>query len=202
MSLFQQPDIPNREACLALWDVYAMQPQIRAHSLQVARVSHLLASNLQPHFPHINLDLVEAGALLHDIAKSRCLATKGNHVLEGMEILNSLGYPSVAQIVAQHVRLNDDYYHQGHLDEIVAVHYADKRVLHDDIVDLENRFDYLKKTYGRTPEVLERIELLFQETRSLEERIFARLSFSPQDIKPSCRNDRDCQKYFPDSRRK
>jgi uncharacterized protein len=183
MSLFRQPDIPSRQACLDLWEVYSMQPQIRAHSLQVARVSHLLARNLQSHFPHINLDLVEAGALLHDIAKSRCLATKGNHVLEGAEILTSLGYLSVAQIVAQHVNLNDDYSHHGRLDEIVVVHYADKRVLHDGIVDLENRFDYLKKTYGRTPEVLERIELLFQETRSLEERIFAHLSFSPEELK-------------------
>jgi uncharacterized protein len=183
MSLFEQPDIPTRQACLDLWDVYAMQPQIRAHSLQVARVSDLLARKLQPLFPAINRDLVEAGALLHDIAKSRCLATKGNHVLEGVEILNSLGYPSVAQIVAQHVRLNDDYYLQGRLDEVVAVHYADKRVLHDDIVNLEDRFDYLKKTYGHTPENLERIDLLFRETRSLEERIFAHLPFSPEDIK-------------------
>jgi putative nucleotidyltransferase with HDIG domain len=183
MSLFQQSDIPTRQACLELWEVYAMQPQIRAHSLQVARVSCFLAGKLKPLLPDLDLDLVEAGALLHDIAKSRCLAGKGNHVLEGRDILNGLGYAAVAGIVAQHVRLDEGYYRHDWLDEAVMVHYADKRVLHDAIVDLETRFDYLKKTYGRTPELMERIEGLLEETRSLEERIFSRLPFPPQDLK-------------------
>jgi putative nucleotidyltransferase with HDIG domain len=177
-----QTDIPSRQDCLELWEVYAMQPQIRAHSLQVARVANLLAKNLRPLFPDINPDLVEAGALLHDIAKSRCLGNKGNHVLEGRDILAGLGYEKVAEIVAQHVRLGDVYCDQEGLDEIVMVHYADKRVLHDSIVDLETRFEYLKKTYGRTPEILDGIERLFQETLSLEKRIFSRLPFAPQDI--------------------
>lgn len=160
-----------------------MLPRIKEHSFQVARVAGFLARNIITRRPELDLALIEAGALLHDIAKTECLRTKGDHVKRGEEMLLALGFPSLARILSQHVRLSEEVLENNRMDEAVLVHYADKRVLHDDIVDLENRFDYLKKTYGRTPEILERIELLFQETRSLEERIFAHLSFSPQDLK-------------------
>ena len=37
------------------------------------------------------------------------------------------------------------------------VNYADKRVLHETVVTLEERFADLKVRYGRTPEALARI---------------------------------------------
>jgi uncharacterized protein len=174
--------IPSRETCLALMDRYEMLPQIKAHSHQVARVALTLGKNLSAQFPSLDLALVEAGALLHDIAKTECLKTKGNHVEVGTDMLKTLGFDSLVPIVAQHVRLEDSYYLNGTIDEAVLVHYADKRVMHETIVDLRTRFDYLVTTYGSTPEIIKRIEILFQDTLKLETRLFAHLSFSPQAL--------------------
>ena len=175
--------IPSRETCLSLMKQHGMLPQIKAHSLQVARVALCLGQNLIPYHPDLDLALIEAGALLHDIAKTECLKTKGNHIQVGEEMVRAMGYDSVARIVLQHVRLEDEYYLNGAMDEAVLVHYADKRVLHDQVVDLEERFKYLLQTYGRSNDIIARIEALYQDTLKLEKRIFLHLSFSPQALK-------------------
>ena len=41
--------IPSREICLTLMDQHGMLPQIKAHSLQVARVALCLGQNLIPY---------------------------------------------------------------------------------------------------------------------------------------------------------
>ena len=46
-----KPRIPSREECLALMDDRGMLPNIRSHSLQVARVAKTLASHLLPPTP-------------------------------------------------------------------------------------------------------------------------------------------------------
>ena len=160
-----------------------MLPQIKAHSLQVARVALCLGQNLIPYHPDLDLALIEAGALLHDIAKTECLKTKGNHIQVGEDMVRAMGYESVARIVFQHVRLENEYYLNGLMDEAVLVHYADKRVLHDQVVDLEERFEYLLQTYGRSNDIIARIEALYQDTLKLEKRIFLHLPFSPQALK-------------------
>jgi uncharacterized protein len=175
--------IPSRETCLSLMEQYGMLPNIKEHSFQVARIAVYLGKNLMAQFPKLNLDLVEAGALLHDIAKTETLKNRGNHALIGEEMVRALGFDRLARIVAQHVRLEDAYFHNGWVDEVVLVHYADKRVRHDEIVDLEERFEYLVETYGRSPEAVERIQALYQDTLKVEKMIFRHLSFSPQGLR-------------------
>jgi len=175
--------IPTRETCLSLMDQEAMLPNIKAHSLQVARIALCLGKNLKAHFPELNLDLVEAGALLHDIAKTECLKTRGNHALVGEEKVRAMGFDSLAPIVAQHVLLEDKYFQNGCLDEVVLVNYADKRVRHEEVVELEERFAYLVQTYGRSQEAVQRIEALYQDSLKVEKRIFQLLPFSPSALK-------------------
>jgi uncharacterized protein len=175
--------IPSREVCLSLMDQHGMLPQIKAHSLQVARVALCLGQNLIPYYPDLDLALIEAGALLHDIAKTECVKTKGNHIQVGEGMVRAMGYDRVARIVSLHVRLEDEYYLNGKLDEAVLVHYADKRVLHDQVVDLKERFDYLLQTYGRSEDITSRIKALYQETLKLEKKIFLHLPFPPQAVK-------------------
>jgi uncharacterized protein len=176
-------NIPSRETCLSLMEQHHMLPQIKAHSLQVARVALYLGENLMVHFPELNMALIEAGALLHDIAKTECLKTKGNHIQVGEDMVRAMGYDRVARIVSLHVRLEDEYYLNGKMDEAVLVHYADKRVLHDEVVDLEERFDYLLRTYGRSEDITSRIRALYQETLKLEKKIFSHLPFPPGALK-------------------
>lgn len=136
--------------CLKLLEQYDILPNVLQHSLQVHKVACALAQNLNGSIA-INRDLVCAAALLHDITKSRALKTGEKHDISGKELLKSLGYPEIADIVGQHVYLNDTSPNSP-LTEADIVYYADKRVMHDEIVTVEERIQDLLKRYGTTPE--------------------------------------------------
>jgi hypothetical protein len=100
----------------------------------------------------------------------------------GAEILNQLGYEAVGRIVAEHVRLNDGLANTRVATETELINYSDKRVLHDTIVSLGERFEDLKIRYGRKDQDRERIEALYRFTLTLEKKIFQNLPFTPEEI--------------------
>jgi uncharacterized protein len=143
--------IPSRAECDELMVQYSMLPKIVAHSLQVMNVSLAIIDNLKSGV-HVNRDLVIAAALLHDITKTKSLETKERHDASGGALLRELGFPSTAEIVEQHViirNLNLD----GRLEEWEIVYYADKRVLHDTIVTIDERVHDLVQRYGTVEEI-------------------------------------------------
>ncbi len=166
---------------------YGMLDNIRAHSLQVARLAVLLARELVTAggggagaptpgapAPVLDLDLVTAGALLHDIAKTPCLNGTCSHAEVGGEICFRHGFAEVAAIVMEHVIL-DDYTRPLSATEIV--YYADKRVRHDEIVTLAERQAYIEDRYGQgKPEIINAIRLNFGKCYDMEKRIFSSLS--------------------------
>ena len=120
--------------------------------------------------------------MLHDIGKTACLGTTNNHAHLGADILVSLGYPELALVVAEHVRLDDEVLDPRPLRESEVVNYADKRVLHDRVVSLSDRFADLMVRYGRTPEAQVRIAAMEVKSQVLEEKLFAPLRLTPLDL--------------------
>lgn len=159
-----------------------MLPNIREHSFRVMEVARFLGEALAEAGFDLHLPLVTVGALLHDLAKTQCLGTLTNHAELGAGILEELGYPQVAQVVREHVHLDGTIMDPRPLREAELVNYADKRVLHETAVTLEERFADLKVRYGRTPEALVRINATEVKTRALEEKLFAPLQLSPLDL--------------------
>jgi putative nucleotidyltransferase with HDIG domain len=174
--------IPSLKDCLALMEAHGMLPNIREHSLQVTRVAVLLGEALTGAGYPLHLPLIEAGALLHDLGKTPCLGTANNHALWGAGILRNLGYPEVAQVVAEHVYLEKNNGDARLFRESEVVNYADKRVLHDRVVTLSQRFIDLQERYGRTPEARARIAANLAKTRVLEDKLFAPLDLVPDDL--------------------
>jgi len=84
---------------------YTMLPNIREHSLVVWEVAMHLGTSLVEAGLVLHLDLIEAGALLHDLGKTYCLGTFINHAEWGAQALAAAGYPEVAQVVREHVFL-------------------------------------------------------------------------------------------------
>ena len=142
--------IPDINECLKLLELYNTLPNVLQHSLQVQKVALALVDNLNGNIT-INRELVSASALLHDITKSRALKTGEKHDISGKELLESLGYPEIASIVGQHVYLNNTSL-DAPLNEADIVYYADKRVMHDEVVSVDRRIDDLLQRYGTTPE--------------------------------------------------
>jgi putative nucleotidyltransferase with HDIG domain len=158
-----------------------MLDNIVEHSMQVCRVATLLTENLLAQGFQLNFDLIQAAGLLHDITKTRSLKTQENHAVTGGQFLTDRGYPEVGSIVRQHVRL-DEYPNPLTLGEAQIINYADKRVLHDEIVPLDKRLDYILGKYAKIPEHRERTRWLWKKTREMEAEIFRTLSFSPEDL--------------------
>jgi putative nucleotidyltransferase with HDIG domain len=158
-----------------------MLDHIAAHSIQVCRVATLLADHLGYAAQPGRRSLIRAAALLHDITKTRSFETRENHAATGAQFLAERGYPEVARIVGQHVRL-DAYPGSGTPGEAEIVNYADKRVLHDRIATLQERMSYILHKYGRENVNRQRILWLWEKTEHVERRIFSTLSFAPGDL--------------------
>ncbi len=179
---FPQVDIPTPDHCLALMAAYDMLPNIREHSLLVRDVAFYLGTALLEAGVALRLDLIEAGALLHDLGKTACLGTSVNHAEWGAKAVVAAGYPEVAEIVREHVFLQSRSEDYRGIREAEVVNYADKRVLHIRVVSLAARFADLLERYGTSPEAKSRLAGLRQTAQRLEARLFARLSLTPEDL--------------------
>lgn len=173
--------VPSKNECFELICRMDMMDHIVAHSLRVCQVALVLADGLAKDGARLNRELIRAGALLHDITKTRSFATRENHAESGGLWIDELGYPAVGSIVRQHVKL-DDYPQEALFSEAEIVNYADKRVLHDQVVSLERRMHYIVERYCRKEADKRRIAWLLEKTRELEARIFGRLAFDPEEL--------------------
>jgi len=173
--------IPDKSHCFRLMRASGMLEHIAAHSLQVCRVALLLADQMKPTHPGLDHQTLQAAALLHDITKTRSFETGENHAETGATFLAELGFAEVAELVRQHVRL-DSYSGRPRIDAAAIINYADKRVLHDAVVSLDERMQYILERYGETATHQQRIRKLWQVTRALEDRIFGQLTISPADL--------------------
>lgn len=160
---------------------YEMWDHIVQHSLRVAEVALFLARALNQRGEKLDIDLIEAASLLHDITKRRGIEKGEDHVTTGAALLKNLGYDEVAEIVACHVKLPKGP-HPCNLTEAEIVNYADKRVLHDSIVTLKERFLDIKARYAKNENMLHRLNSLEGETAALEKKIFSKLSVRPDDL--------------------
>ena len=70
---------------------------------------------------------------------------------QALKLLKGMGYERVGEVVAQHIWLCKEG-DPSSVSEEEIVNYADKRVMHDRIVSLEERFSDLKERYGRKSE--------------------------------------------------
>ena len=171
---------PGDAACFALWDKYAMLPNIRRQSLLVAHIATTLARKAEALGLPVRAAQVRASALLHDIAKTYCVRYGGSHAQVGAAwTVAETGNYAVAQGVMLHVWWPWSL-PQG--TDICAlpffVMYADKRVRHDACVTLEERYDDLLQRYGRTEEAREGIRAAYRQGKTIEDALAVLLGWS------------------------
>ena len=173
--------VPNRQTCFKLIARMGMLDHIVMHSLTVCHVAVTLTDLLLKNGWKLNRDLVRASAMLHDITKTRSFETGENHAQTGGILLQQMGYKSVGSIVAQHVCL-DTYETPLKIGEVQIVNYADKRVLHDQIVSLEERKHYIIERYGHMPQASDKIEWVWRETIKIETALFDAIGSVPDRL--------------------
>lgn len=167
-----------------------MLDNIRAHSLLVAKVAHLIATGLRDAGVSISVNKAAVAALLHDIGKTPGLRSKHDHAEIGRQICIQNHLDEIADIVGQHVRLKD-YDLNENYSETEIVYYADKRVNHDKIVTLEERLAYILKRYADNQERLSRaIKINFELCKEVEKKLFRKLGFGPESLSYLAKNEK------------
>jgi len=173
--------IPTRKECLRLMSQYGMLSHIKDHSIEVTKVALYLAVELNKRGQRIDLGLVEAASLLHDLTKSECFKTKEDHARTGSQLLKGMGYARVGEVVAEHIQLSRES-NPSWVTEEEIVNYADKRVQHVRIVSLKERFSDLMDRYGNGQKASEQMEQLKKTTFEIENKIFSILGIDSSDL--------------------
>jgi uncharacterized protein len=173
--------IPTREECFRLMAEYGMLDHIIDHSMEVARIALFLSTELNKRGQRIDLGLVEAASLLHDLTKTECFKTKEDHAQTGSQVLKIMGYERVGEVVAEHILLSKRK-DATFVSEEEVVNYADKRVQHDRIVSLEERFNDLQDRYAKDQRAFGLLEELKKATFAIENKIFTILMIDPNNL--------------------
>lgn len=134
----QTTDYPDQLICDYLLDKYKTPEQVKKHSRAVATCATELGQKAHVEFSG---ELLRAAALLHDIAR-----TKPEHAKVGAQIVDSAGYPRLADIIVSH---HDLPFH-GASTEAELLYLADKIVLQDKRVSLTARFEASKEKCSDT----------------------------------------------------
>lgn len=168
---------PEPEECEAVLDRFAVEPRIRTHCRAVAGLSVAMAEALIAAGIALDLDLVRAGALVHDVAKGH-----PHHAEVGAALLRGLGFPSVATVVARHMCL--DFAAGDPIDEAVVVHLADKLVAEDRRVALVDRFASAERRFRDDPEALAAARRRHASAEAMLHEIEARIEL-PTEVRPA-----------------
>lgn len=150
--------VPSDQECQGWWKKYAMLEHIQRHSLQVALIATTLArkaSTLGLGNPfdladHDFVQSVRVSALLHDLGKTCTIQSGGNHSQLGAAwVMGLTGNPLIAQGVMHHVHWPGPVDPQVYFLPLCVL-YADKRVKHDQIVSIDERYSDLVVRYGHS----------------------------------------------------
>ncbi len=170
--------IPDDAVCQAIWARYGMFEHIGRHSMQVATVAEALAIRAMERGVAGTQPLraiTRAAGLLHDIAKSYTVQYGGSHAQIGASwVVAATGNYRIAQAVYHHVEwpwpLPNSLIHP-----VFFVIYADKRVRHDEIVTLDERYGDLLVRYGTTEQARAAIQRGWEHARTIERVLSAQL---------------------------
>jgi putative nucleotidyltransferase with HDIG domain len=174
--------IPNERQIKTLWERYRLPAVKRVHVTLVARVAAFLAKRMiQSTQEPINMDVLRAAALLHDIDKAIPRLPGEQHPDTGVRILREEGMVEVADIVATHPL-------QSILDEKTApktweeklLYLSDKMVKYD-IVGVDKRFALWNDEHLPADEQA-LLDASYPKVKALEQEVFNSLHLSLDDV--------------------
>jgi putative nucleotidyltransferase with HDIG domain len=161
--------VPDDAQCARYWEEFAMLDNVAEHSRMVADVATFLARRAVKIGMDVDVPTVRASALLHDLAKTYCIRHGGNHSqLGGAWVAELTGNPVIASGVTHHVYWPFALDLPRHFLPL-AVLYADKRVNHNRLVSVEERFDDLIVRYGIPLNLQDRINETKRQALELEQ---------------------------------
>jgi len=169
--------LPTSETSLNILYESGCSKRVIAHCIAVSALSVNFAKACQKKGLKLDVNLVEIGALLHDIGRSKSHGI--NHAIIGGQIAKSLNLPkSIVSIIECHIgggissdeakRLGlpiKDYFPVTLEEKIVT--YADKLVEKAKVVPIENTITKFSRELGVDHPAIDRIIRLHEELSPL-----------------------------------
>ncbi len=209
---FTSPSIIPETMVELFYDDWITPVHIRAHCRAVTSVAMQIAKAFMTEGIIINTDLLYTAGLLHDVSRvcdfkelvrdrfdeevtdekwerwtSLRTTYKGVHHADvAAKYLNEKGFTETAEVIRMHKSTNIVDEPEGYDTlEKKILYYADKRVKHTEVVDLQERFRDGKERYGKfnSAEDQELFDAVEPKTLELEKELFGQLDIEPSDIK-------------------
>jgi len=169
--------LPNREQAIEILKRNHCSPKVIQHTQAVSALAVEIAKQLQAKNHPINLQLIEVGALLHDLGRSQTHSV--NHAIVGAKIAQQEDLSQeIVSIIKRHVGAGitdeeaqwlgwpkDNYVPQTLEEKIVC--YADKCIGSNKRIPIEDTINQLESE--NMPEAAERVRKLHNQITSLLE---------------------------------
>ncbi len=199
-------NLPTRQECFKLLEEYRVPRHVISHCLVVNKISIYLAKKLLEKGEKINVELVDTASLLHDFLRVCDFKNfdpeffdqeiteedrkkwdglrekyKGyDHEIAAFDFFKDK-YPELAQTIKMHkYRAIKDIGFENWEEKIV--HYADKRVMHDKIVSLAERFEDGHIRNAAKDNSCNDVDDIDNMIYDLEKEIFSKLDITSDDI--------------------
>lgn len=172
--------IPTHSQCLLLFDKFGLPSLKRVHVEAVANLALTLAKKTTDKHPGIQIDLklLEAACLLHDIDKNIPGGEGEQHPDTAVRVLNELGFNEVADVVMNHsLHCILDPATAPKTWEEKLLYLADKMVKYE-VIGVEHRFKLWYKE-SLPPDAVAILDKSFPLVKQLEKEIFELVGESP-----------------------
>ena len=156
--------IPGPAACRELLARLGTPAPVVAHSVAVAGVARRLGAALRTLGVCLDLKLLEASALLHDVARAAPA-----HALAGADVLDAEGYPRVAAVARFHMQLPEPP--PDLPGEREVLYLADKLTVGSRPVDLDGKRESAEALFASDPEALAAARARLEAARVIAARI-------------------------------
>lgn len=176
--------IPSEIESRALWKTYNLPKQKCVHVQLVCDVALFLADKIQHLHPEIaiNIPLLQAACLLHDIDKAIEKLPGERHPEGAVRVLKEHGYTEVADIVKYHsVHFIASEETAPHTIEEKLLFLADKMVKYE-VITVDKRFDLWLAEEDLPEKEKEILRSVYPKVKQLEAEIFNSIGIVPQDV--------------------
>lgn len=171
-------EIPTDEECwVLLVEVLRVDGRIVRHGMTVAQVAERLGGALNLAGCRLDIPLLTAAGMLHDLARQA-----PDHARAGARLLREMGFGAVADLVATHMDM--PVCEGGPVSAAEVLYLADKLVLGERCVSLEERFRVSMERHAHEPAALAGIARRLETARAIRKRLESALGRNLAEVVP------------------
>jgi len=143
---YEDRGVPSKAECQTILATrFSEDHPVVKHSKTVAQVARIIGKKLAHTGYKMDVNLVEACGYLHDIGKGQ-----KKHAKVGAQLLKNMGYPNIADIIADHIDLS--FVDEGKITEKEVLYLADKLIQDESVLELEKRLESKLSQFTDNPE--------------------------------------------------